>query len=105
MGNVLAFCEFSGRLRSARARSRTSRSRAHAAQAHGGEVDRAARRRRRRRPPRADAAKYAPKVVVVEDGKLAHYLAETYAPILARLAKENNATVVVGDRDRRSART
>ena len=40
------------------------------------------------------AAKLAPKVVVVEDGKLDHYLAETYAPILARLAKENNATVV-----------
>jgi electron transfer flavoprotein alpha subunit len=42
----------------------------------------------------ADAAKYAPKVVVVEDAGLAHYLAETYAPIVARLAKEHGATVV-----------
>jgi electron transfer flavoprotein alpha subunit len=40
------------------------------------------------------AAKFAPKVITVEDGKLAHYLAETYAPVLANLAKANNATVV-----------
>ncbi|MBL9018172.1 MAG: electron transfer flavoprotein subunit alpha/FixB family protein, partial [Myxococcales bacterium] len=42
----------------------------------------------------ADAAKYAPKVITVEDGALANYLAETYAPIVARLAQENGATLV-----------
>ena len=35
----------------------------------------------------ADAAKFAPKVIVVDDGKLDHYLAETYAPI-ARAPRE-----------------
>src|SRR5689334_12054834 len=92
MGNVLAFCEFHGdQLRtSALANLAFARS---AAQAHGGEVivllvgpgAQAAS---------AHAAKFAPKVVVVEDGKLAHYLAETYAPVLARLAKDHSATVV-----------
>src|SRR5688572_5328937 len=42
----------------------------------------------------ADAAKYAKKVVVVDDAALEHYLAETYAPIVARLAKEHGASVV-----------
>jgi electron transfer flavoprotein alpha subunit len=92
MGNVLAFCEFTGdALRtSALANLQFARQ---AAQAHGGEViillvgagAQAAS---------ANAAKFAPKVVVVEDGKLEHYLAETYAPVLARLAKEQGATVV-----------
>src|SRR5688572_5071830 len=92
MGNVLAFCEFAdGQLRtSALANLAFARQ---AAQAHSGEVivllvgagAQAAS---------AHAAKFAPKVITVEDGKLDHYLAETYAPIVARLAKENNATVV-----------
>src|SRR5207237_1347201 len=42
----------------------------------------------------AGASKYAGKVVVVDDAKLAHYLAETYAPVVARLAKEHGAAVV-----------
>jgi electron transfer flavoprotein alpha subunit len=92
MGNVLAFCEFNeGTLRtSALANLAFARQ---AAQAHGGEViallvgpGAAA--------AGANAAKYAGKVITVEDGKLDHYLAETYAPILARLAKDNGATVV-----------
>jgi electron transfer flavoprotein alpha subunit len=92
MGNVLAFCEFQGDALRTSALANLAFAR-QAAQAHGGEViillvgagAQAAS---------ANAAKYAPKVVVVEDGKLANYLAETYAPVLARLAKENNATVV-----------
>jgi electron transfer flavoprotein alpha subunit len=40
------------------------------------------------------AAKFAPKVVVVDDAALEHPLAETFAPILARLAQENGASVV-----------
>lgn len=92
MGNVLAFCEFTdGQLRtSALANLSFARQ---AAQAHGGEViilligngAQAAS---------DHAAKHAPKVVVVEDAALAHYLAETYAPIVANLAKEHGATVV-----------
>ena len=92
MGNVLAFCEFSGSTLRTSALANLAFARA-AATAHGGEViallvgGGAA-------GAGAAAAKYAPKVITVDDAKLAHYLAETYAPILARLAKENNATVV-----------
>jgi electron transfer flavoprotein alpha subunit len=92
MGNVLAFCEFSGSTLRTSALANIAFARA-AATAHGGEViallvgpGAAA--------AGPGAAKYAPKVITVEDGKLDHYLAETYAPILARLAKENNASVV-----------
>lgn len=92
MGNVLAFCEFQGDALRSSALSNLAFART-AAQAHGGEVivllvgagAQAAS---------ANAAKFAPKVIVVEDGKLANYLAETYAPILANIAKANNATVV-----------
>jgi electron transfer flavoprotein alpha subunit len=92
MGNVLAFCEFSeGSLRSS-ALANLSFAR-QAAAAHGGQVvalligpGAAA--------AGANAAKYAPTVVVVDDPGLAHYLAETYAPIVARLAGEHGATVV-----------
>ena len=42
----------------------------------------------------AAAARYASKVVVVDDNRLEHYMAETYAPIVARLASEHGATVV-----------
>ncbi len=92
MGNVLAFCEFQdGALRSS-ALSNLAFART-AAEAHGGEVvillvghgAQAAS---------ASAAKFAPKVVVVDDAKLEHYLAETYAPILAEQAKATGATVV-----------
>jgi electron transfer flavoprotein alpha subunit len=92
MGNVLAFCEFAdGAVRSS-ALSNLAFAR-QAAAVHGGEViallvgvGAAA--------AAASAAKYAPKVVTVEDGGLAHYLAETYAPVVARLAKEHGVTVV-----------
>jgi electron transfer flavoprotein alpha subunit len=92
MGNVLAFCEFQdGSLRtSALANLAFARQ---AAQAHGGEVI-ALLVGKGAQAASGNAAKFAPKVVVVEDGKLEHYLAETYAPVLARLAKENSATVV-----------
>ncbi len=42
-----------------------------------------------------EAAKYgAKKVIVVEDASLAHYLAETYAPVVARIAKAQGVGVV-----------
>jgi electron transfer flavoprotein alpha subunit len=92
MGNVLAFCEFSGSTLRTSALANIAFARA-AASAHGGEVI-ALLVGAGAAAAGPAAAKYAPKVITVEDGKLDHYLAETYAPILARLAKENNATVV-----------
>ena len=92
MGNVLAFCEFQGDALRTSALANLAFAR-QAAQAHGGEVI-ALLVGPGAQAASANAAKFAPKVVVVEDGKLDHYLAETYAPVLARLAKENNATVV-----------
>jgi electron transfer flavoprotein alpha subunit len=42
-----------------------------------------------------DAKKYAKKVVVVDDDRLEHYLAETFAPVLAKVAGEQDASVVI----------
>src|SRR5262245_46549246 len=92
MGNVLALCEFQGDSLRTSALANLAFAR-QAAQAHGGEVI-ALLVGAGAQAASANAAKYAPKVVVVDDAKLANYLAETFAPILARLAKENNATVV-----------
>jgi len=92
MGNVLAFCEFQGDSLRSSALANLAFAR-QAAQAHSGEVI-ALLVGAGAQAASANAAKFAPKVVVVEDGKLAHYLAETYAPVVARLAKEQNATVV-----------
>ncbi len=92
MGNVLAFCEFQGDALRTSALANLAFAR-QAAQAHGGEVI-ALLVGAGAQAASANAAKFAPKVVVVEDGKLDHYLAETYAPVVAKLAKENSATVV-----------
>ena len=92
MGNVLAFCEFSGAQLRSSALSNLAFART-AATAHGGDVI-ALLVGAGAQAASADAAKYAPKVIVVEDANLAHYLAETYAPIVARLAKDHGATVV-----------
>jgi len=92
MGNVLAFCEFqSGQLRtSALANLSFARQAAHH---HGGDVVALLVG-----PGAAEAgpaaAKLAPKVITVEDPGLAHYLAETYAPVVAQIARDQGATVV-----------
>ena len=92
MGNVLAFCEFSGDALRSSALANLTFAREAAAQ-HGGDViivligaGAAA--------AGPAAAKYAGQVVTVDDPGLADVLAETYAPILARLAGEHGATVV-----------
>ena len=92
MGNVLAFCEFTGAQLRSSALANLSFARL-AAQAHGGDVialligpGAAA--------AGGDAARYAPRVVVVEDPALSHYLAETYAPIVAAVAKAHGATLI-----------
>ena len=93
MGNVLAFCEWSGtNLRgSALAALNASRQ---LAEAHGGQVV-ALLVGKGAQGAAAEAKKVAPKTLVVDDAKLEVYLAETYAPILARVAKEQGASAVV----------
>ncbi|HEU0032487.1 MAG TPA: electron transfer flavoprotein subunit alpha/FixB family protein [Kofleriaceae bacterium] len=92
MGNVLAFCEFNeGALRTSALSNLAFAQQA--AKAHGGDVI-ALVMGQGAAAAGNDAAKYAAKVLVVDDASLAHYLAETYAPIVARLAQENGATVV-----------
>jgi electron transfer flavoprotein alpha subunit len=92
MSNILAFCEFAGSTLRTSALANLAFAR-DAAKAHSGEViillvgNGAA-------GAAADAAKYAPKVVTVESPALGDYLAETYAPVLAKLAKEQDACVV-----------
>ena len=92
MGNVLAFCEHtdSGLRSSALSNLAFARQ---AAEKHGGDVI-ALLVGKGASAAGADAAKFAGRVIVVDDDRLEHYLAETYAPIIARLATENNATVV-----------
>src|SRR5258708_34928979 len=87
MGNVLAYCEFSGsNLRtSALANLAFARKAGDVTALLVGVGAQAAS---------ATAAKYAAKVIVVDDARLAHYLAETYAPIVARIAKDSGATIV-----------
>ncbi len=43
-----------------------------------------------------EAAQFGAEVLAVDDPALEHYLAETYAPIVARIAKEQGATLVGG---------
>jgi len=92
MGNVLAFCEFQAAAPRTSALANLSFAR-QAAKLHGGDVvillvgpGAAA--------AAPAAAKLAPKVVTVEDPGLEHYLAETYAPVVAAVAKDQGATVV-----------
>src|SRR5580765_8504354 len=92
MCNVLAFCEFNGAQLKSSALANIAFAR-QAAKHHGGDVI-ALLVGAGAAGAGASAAKFAAKVITVEDGNLAHYLAETYAPIVARLAKENGATVV-----------
>ena len=92
MGNVLTFCEVSGSVLRTNALSCIAFAR-QAAEKHGGQVvlllagsgvQAAA----------ADAARYAPKVIVVDDPALANFTAEAYAPIVARVAKAEQASVI-----------
>ena len=92
MGNVLALCEFQAAALRSSALSNLAFARA-AAAAHGGEVV-ALLIGHGAQAASAHAAKLAPKVVVIDDAKLEHYLAETYAPAVAQLAKAQGATVV-----------
>jgi electron transfer flavoprotein alpha subunit len=92
MGNVLAFCEFQGATLRTSALANLACAR-QAATHHAGDVI-ALLVGPGAQAAGAAAAKYAPKVIVVDDPALAHYLAETYAPIVARVAKDNGVTLV-----------
>jgi electron transfer flavoprotein alpha subunit len=92
MSNVLALCEFANDALRSSALSNLAFARA-AATAHGGEVV-ALLIGHGVGPAGGAAAKYASKVIVVDDPALEHYLAETYAPVVAQLAKAHNAAVV-----------
>src|SRR6185503_11251359 len=87
-----AFCEYAGDSIRSSALANLAFART-AAKAHGGDVI-ALLVGAGAQAASGHAAKFAPKVITVEDGKLDHYLAETYAPIVARLAKEHGATIV-----------
>jgi len=92
MGNVLAFCETNGDQLKTSALSNLAFAR-EAAKAHGGDVvillvgqgTQAAG---------PQAAKYASKVITVDDANLNYYFAETFAPVVAKVAKEVGATVI-----------
>ncbi len=92
MGNVVALCETNGATLRSNALSVISLARK-AAELHGGEVvlllvgkgvSAAA----------DDACRYAPKVVVVDNDGLENYLAETYAPILVKVAQDQGASML-----------
>jgi len=92
MGNVLAFCEFSGSAPKSSALANIAFARK-AAELHGGEVI-AILVGKGASAAAAETAKYAPKVITVDDAALEHYLAETFAPIVAEQAKAAGAAVV-----------
>src|SRR5688572_3802153 len=92
MGNVLAFCEASdGELRTS-ALSAISFARK-AAEQHGGHVV-ALVIGKGIAAAATEAAKYATRVVAVDDPRLEHPMAETLAPIIARVAKAEGATLI-----------
>src|SRR5215510_574664 len=92
MGNVLAFCEFTGDTIRTSALANLSFARAAQANGHGDVIALLVGQGAQAAAPHA--SKFASKVIVVEDAGLANYMAESYAPIVARLAKENNASIV-----------
>jgi electron transfer flavoprotein alpha subunit len=92
MGNVIAICESTGSTLRTNALSCISFARK-AAELHGGQVV-AVLIGKDVTAAAADAARYASKVVVVDDARLEHYLAETYAPIVARVAKAEGASLI-----------
>jgi electron transfer flavoprotein alpha subunit len=97
MGHVLTFIEFSdGALRGS-ALSAVAAAR-QLAEHHGGEVI-ALLVGKGAKAAAGEAQKVAKRVVVVDDARLEHYLAETFAPIVARVAKEQGASAVLAVAD------
>jgi electron transfer flavoprotein alpha subunit len=97
MGNVLAFIEFHDSALRGSALSALAAGR-QLAEHHGGAVV-ALLVGKGAKAAAGEAKKVAGKVVVVDDAKLEHYLAETFAPIVARVAKEQGASAIVAAAD------
>ena len=93
MGNVIAFCETNGSNLRSSALAALGVARQVAAN-QGGEVL-ALLVGNGVSAASGEACKYAKKVVVVDSDALEHPFAETYAPIIARVAGEQGANVVV----------
>ena len=93
MGNVLVYCEHSGSTLRGSALSAISAGR-QVAEACGGHVL-VALVGKGAQAAVAHARKLSPTVLVVDDARLEHVLAETYAPLLARLAQEQGAQAIV----------
>jgi len=97
MGNVVAFIEYhDAALKGSALSAFTAAQRL--AEKHGGKVV-ALLVGKGAQAAAAAAKKYAPRTVVVDDDRLAHYLAETYAPIVARVAKDEGASAVLAIAD------
>jgi len=92
MGNVLTYCEVNGDKLRTSALSSIAFAR-QAADKHGGNVV-LLLAGKGVKSAAAHAAKYAPKVVIIDSDALANDLAEAHAPVIARVAKEQGATVV-----------
>jgi electron transfer flavoprotein alpha subunit len=93
MGNVLTFIEYQGGQLRGSALSALTAAGALAGP-HGGKVV-ALLVGKGARAAAAEAKKYAPRVVVVDDDRLEHYLAETYAPVVASAARAEGASAVL----------
>src|SRR5215470_7815239 len=97
MGNVVTFIEYADSSLRGSALSAIAAAR-QLADKHGGEVV-ALLVGKGAKAAAGEAQKVAPKVVVVDDPRLEHYLAESYAPIVARVAAEQGASAVVAVAD------
>jgi electron transfer flavoprotein alpha subunit len=94
MGNVLTFVEYHGSELRGSALSAINAAR-QLAEKQGGQVV-LLLAGKGAQAAAAHAATFAPKTIVVDDAGLEHYLAETYAPIVARIAGEAGASAVLG---------
>src|SRR5262245_10303068 len=93
MGNVLTFVEYQdGQLRGSALSSITAARKL--AEAQGGQVV-LLLAGKGAQAAAAHASTFAPKTVVVDDAGLEHYIAETYAPVVAEVAKAQGATALV----------
>jgi electron transfer flavoprotein alpha subunit len=97
MGNVIAFIEYHDAALKGSALSAVTAAQK-LAEKHGGKLV-ALLVGKGAQAAAAEAKKYAPRTVVVDDDRLGHYLAETYAPIVARVAKDEGASVVLAIAD------
>jgi electron transfer flavoprotein alpha subunit len=97
MGNVLTFIEYTDTALRGSALSAIAAAR-QLADKHGGAVV-ALLVGKGAKAAAGEAQKVAKQVVIVDDARLEHYLAETYAPIVARVAREQGASAVLAVAD------